>query len=333
MRLNLLKTAGEAVVLAAMSVLPVAAQRIQVEIGRSATAIPVCMSVVPAKIEGNVDIRALVKEAICKGSGEMLAEYTYVLKYVRRGMSLREESMVYEVYMPTLKNGTRGQGVMLLTSRDGKPVPPRELEKDRLRAGQQLEKEENKIAAAKTSESQITSVPTTGMLPLGMYPRITAGAQIFGNGGAVLDIPTFLTTCELTLVRREQRAGRERLVLSFKPPRNFLVDSTEAYITQLNGEVWIDARDRIVTRLVGWPANAPSGNEQNAATLTSDKPPAVYVEMVRLPTGVWLPALARINGLDYPRLFNLVAYDSTLTYTDYKRFSTEIKEVKVGTPN
>jgi hypothetical protein len=55
--------------------------------------------------------------------------------------------------------------------------------------------------------------------------------------------------------------------------------------------------------------------------------------MKRLPAGVWLPAVMLINGVDYPKLFDHVTSDSTLTYSEYIRFSTEIKEVKVGAPN
>lgn len=67
---------------------------------------------------------------------------------------------------------------------------------------------------------------------------------------------------------------------------------------------------------------------------STEKPPAVLVEMMRLPQqGIWLPRLTLINGAEYPTLFDGITMDSTATYSDYIRFSTEIKDVKVKTPD
>ena len=65
--------------------LPAFAQNTQVTVGKHASRIPKdCESVVPASIEGNVDIPALVKEAYCKGAGDMIADYSYVMNSRRR---------------------------------------------------------------------------------------------------------------------------------------------------------------------------------------------------------------------------------------------------------
>ena len=63
----------------------------------------------------------------------------------------------------------------------------------------------------------------------------------------------------------------------------------------------------------------------------ADAPPAVLVEMMRLPEGVWLPRIIRINGADYPTLFDGITTDSISTFSNFARFSTEIKDVKVNT--
>ena len=55
--------------------------------------------------------------------------------------------------------------------------------------------------------------------------------------------------------------------------------------------------------------------------------------MMRLREGVWLPRLIRINGLDYPALFDHIGFDSIWTYSEFIHFSTEIKDYKVNTPN
>ncbi|HXQ35964.1 MAG TPA: hypothetical protein VN843_18255, partial [Anaerolineales bacterium] len=97
----------------------------------------------------------------------------------------------------------------------------------------------------------------------------------------------------------------------------------EKYIARLKGEIWIDVQDRIVTRLIGWPQTATQSNQ---------KAPAVYFEMIRLPAGTWLPLVARINGTDYPGLFKGITNNLSLTFSEYKRFATEVKDQKMEPP-
>jgi hypothetical protein len=63
---------------------------------------------------------------------------------------------------------------------------------------------------------------------------------------------------------------------------------------------------------------------------SGEAPPAVYVEMMRLPEGVWLPRIIRINGADYDKLFDGITSESISTFSNYARFSTEIKDVKIN---
>jgi hypothetical protein len=324
----------------------VQAQNVHVELGKRSTAIPqVCESIVPAQIEGQVDVPALMKEANCKGSGDVLVEFTYVMTLAKREKNkkgqVREEQSVYEVYIPTLRSGTRARGVLLLTSHNGVAVPAEDLDRERLRAGERLEKAEDKIERDAMSHPARVVESAAGMLPLGTYPRTGINRDAFGirRGGVTLDVRTFLRTCELTPVGHEQVNGRDTLVLSFKPRPDAQFSPNEKYIAQLLGTIWIDARDRIVMRLAGWPAGATETNSSNStathsadSTSTGGRPPAVYLEMKLLAEGTWLPWMSRINGADYPKLFDNVSYDSTITYSEYKRFNTETMGVQLETP-
>jgi len=246
----------------------------------------------------------------------------------------KEESTTYEVFIPTLKSGTHAKGILVVTSRNGVPVLADELEKARKQAGERLEKAEEKNARETPSPAE-TDPGVKGMLPLGMYTQTTSNhSSLTGKGSAALAIHTFLKTCELTLVRREQHDGRETLVFNFALRPNARFNDNEKYIAQLTGEIWIDAQDRIVTRLTGWPSlSANNPNPFNPSLKPVERPPAVYVEMMRLPEGIWLPRVVRINGADYQKLFDGITGDSLSTFSNYVRFSTEIKDVKVNTPN
>lgn len=321
--MNRSKEFGQAVLILMVAFLSVTAQDIKdIRGAKDITEIPpACESVVPANLENKIDVKALVKESNCKGSGDMYLDYSYILKSVKRETKnqgqIKEESIVYEVFMPTLPNGTRGRGVLLVTSRDGVPVPPQELEKERLRAGERLEKEERKSASPSTSQTQ-TAANRSGMLPLGSYESFG-----FRGGKLVFNVRTFLTNCELTFIRRDQIQGREMLVFAFTPQASAQFKDNEKYIALLRGEIWIDVQDRIVARLAAWPEIATELNKNS---------PAVYFEMIRLPAGIWLPLETRINGIDYPGLFDRVKFYSTLNFSEYKRFSTEVKDQKLETP-
>lgn len=321
--------------LASWSLSPTAAQNMSVDISMRAAKIPkVCQSVVPASIEGRLDITALTREAICKGAGDMLIEYTYAMNVQTRKKEkhgkVKEETTTYEVFIPILKSGVLTTGIMLVTSRNGIPVPPAELEKERLKTGERLEKEENKIASADETTPPTNSISVKGMLPLGMYTRNTIRAAFGGRmASASLDVGNLLGTSDLTLLRREHPNGRETLVFRFAPRRDAHFQDSERYVTQLTGEIWIDATDRIATRLAGWPR----GPATQSLTASSAEPPAVYAEMMRLREGIWLPRVIRINGLDYPTLFDHIDFDSIWIYSDFIHFSTEIKDYKVNTPS
>lgn len=323
-----------------VATLPPAVAQVRVEAEKRATTIPkVCESVVPASVGDRVDIAGLAKEAICKGAGDMMAEYTYVMtsssrEKDKKGRVKKEETTTHEVYIPTLRGGTRAAGILLVTSRNGVPVPPDELEKERVRAGQRLEDEENKIARRSAPRTETSPDRTTGMLPLGKYPRMRIKRGLFGIGGAdvALVLQTFLERCELKLAGRDRINGRETLVFDFAPRPGVLFDNNEKYVRLLDGTVWIDAQDRIVTKLAGWPSSVKGTGVTDAAPPAGERPPAVFIEMTRLPEGVWLPSVVRLNGADYPTLFDGVTSDTTLTYGEYKRFTTETKDVQLETP-
>jgi len=315
------------------------AQGVRIEVGKRVTAVPkVCESVKPASIEAEIDIPGLVREAICKGAGDMLSDYTYVMTNTKRTIDkkghIREESTVYEVYMPTLKGGTRGRGILLVTSKNGIPVPAAELEKERAKAGERLEKEQGKVESQTPSLPEKDTILTKGLMPIGMYPRTRSLKSSFGRTKAdvALVVQTFLEKCELTFDHREQIDGHTTLVFNFKARSGAEFNDNERYIAKLHGKIWIDAAERIVTRLAGWPTSETSTMVTGIAPQSDESTPAVYVEMTRLPEGVWLSKTVRLNGADYRDLFEGIESDGTVSYSEYKRFTSEAQDVILDTP-
>jgi hypothetical protein len=319
------------------------AQNMRVEVRKEAARMPkVCEGLKPVSLEGAINIPALVREAHCKGAGDMLIEYTYVMKSVSRSRGksgeIKEETITYEVFMPVFKTGVNARGVLLVTERNGVPVPPEELEKERQRAGERLEKEEQRIERVKTTPPPVkASAALEGLMPVGMYPQTKTTRKSWGfeRGSLVLNPHTFLLQTDLKFQKREMLKGRDTLVFKFSPRPNAQLQDAEKYLTQLNGTIWIDAADRIISRLAAWPVPPAPDPKKRAAPpspITEASAPAIYVEMMRLPEGVWLSTLTRINGLDYPKLFDGIAYEMIFTYSEYKRFNTETLDPEIETP-
>jgi hypothetical protein len=97
----------------------------------------------------------------------------------------------------------------------------------------------------------------------------------------------------------------------------------ENYISKLKGRMWIDAEDRIVVRLAAWPAGS-QGSE--------NRPPAAFMEMTRLPVGVWLPKQVRLDGVDYPEIFEENLDETSFAYSEYRLPRTDVKSVNVAEP-
>ena len=280
-------------------------------------------------------MRALLNEAVCKGAGDMLTEYSYTLTSNRRTKNkngeAKESTTTFEVFIPTMKNGGHARGILVATSHDGVPVVPAELEKERMKAGERLEKEEAKLEREPSSPPSSEESATRGMAPIGMYSRtFVHHSSLTADRGAALTIQTFLQMCQFRFLKRASNEGREVLIFNFTPRPDAQFRDYEKYVAQLSGEIWIDAQDHIVSRLVGWPV---AGLDNTENSNPHERPPAVYVEMTRLKEGIWLPRMARINAADYPKLFDGITTDSTSTYTNYIRFSTEIRDVKVNPPD
>src|SRR5436190_23537548 len=122
-----LSSLGGAMLLMLLPALPALGQNAQVTVGKQTGRIPkACQSVVPASIESTVDISALVKEAYCKGAGDTIIEYSYTMVSASRSTNkkgqTKQESTTYEVFIPNLKSGTRGKGVLVVTARNGVPL-------------------------------------------------------------------------------------------------------------------------------------------------------------------------------------------------------------------
>lgn len=125
--------------------------------------------------------------------------------------------------------------------------------------------------------------------------------------------------------RRERFKGGDVIVFDYEPDPAFKPKSLNQKIFSLcTGAVWVDPVRKQVVRMEA-TLTKTSGNflakAKRGASFTIDN------ELVN--NEIWLPSRFDIN-LSVKILFAGITVNSLVKYGDYKRFETEVKDVKVG---
>ncbi|HEX8128798.1 MAG TPA: hypothetical protein VF527_06815 [Pyrinomonadaceae bacterium] len=290
---------------------------------------------IPADLS-TLDARALIRE-VAESERAMQPrrlEYTWTTKVTdrelgKRGEVKRETSKVYEVYP------VRGEFVRKLTSENGVPLSAQEAEKQFKKAVANLEKaarEEEKRSAPAAPPPPRPAADATGIPTFGFTngfkfrDGLSAGEFSFAPWRV-------LRAGEFFAPRRESLNGREMIVLDFRPRADFVpANDLQKPYAKLVGRVWIDIADRALARLEAWPLtpNAP-GAPIPATHARPDEPSIIYAE-TRLPDGIWLESLVRINTNGNKNVFNGVEVHTTKEVADFKRFEASAGDAKVEPP-
>jgi hypothetical protein len=142
-------------------------------------------------------------------------------------------------------------------------------------------------------------------------------------------VSDFLAACDFDSPQREIFRGRETVVINFRPRPGATFSKSTAYMSQLEGRVWIDLADKVVVRLAAWPRGGSLGQPGDAPL--EIRAPLVF-EQARTLEGIWLFSFMRINGFDYRELFPGVAVDYTFETFDYVHFKTEAGPARLDSP-
>ena len=271
----------------------------------------------PAQSPGlPADIPQLVREAYRNGaemSGRIF-QYTWTdtrrYRLVEKGGKVKEHpEQVYEVF----PNRVAGRLLLRrLVMEGGVPLSPERAAKEVKRLAEEIERDEREAErlSRKQAAKPERAAAEGACVPVGYTTAYGA------NGGLIaFSISDFLCAGEFSNLRRGEAGGREAFLLDFRPRADYVPPGKErALIKGLNGTVWIDAADRVVSRLEAWPAADPARGRPE---------PVLVYEQVRLADGTWMHASTRINTTRHPALFNRVTIEFREDFTGYKRFGTE----------
>lgn len=281
------------------------------------------------------NLGALLTECFCKGTGKLITEYTYLFettRYRKHDRGAPEiQTELYEVYAPPVKPGQLTYQIPILVSKNGKAISPKQLEKERLRAGEKLEKEEREAKNA-GNESPSFKAGCAGITPIGTYFTLTIPGEATERKFKFTPLSVLLFNI-FEAPRYEELNGRRMVALDFRPRGGVSFEADERYMEKLGGIIWIDAEDKIAARIEVWPL---SGNESmrsiSKGYAAAGKGPAVFYEQTRLPDGVWLPKKIQLNTNTYGFVFGRYYYDVINVFSEHKRFTTSVEEVTTARP-
>jgi hypothetical protein len=278
------------------------------------------------------DIPALIR-AVAQSEHAMQPhrmEYTWTMKLTerevnKRGEVTKETVNVFEVYP------VKGEFVRKLISENGVPVSPAKADEQLKRAVAKLEKaEQADQKRADTKPPPPTSDPSA--IPSFGFTSGFSFRENFSTGKFYFNPARILRAGEFSAPRREQFHGRDVIALDFRPRTDFVpTDELQKPYAKLAGRVWLDVADKTVARLEAWPVE-PLTMAGIAPALARPVEPDIVYEETRLPDGMWLESLVRINTTQHKPVYNGVDVNVTKEMSDFKRFQTTTDDATVEAP-
>jgi outer membrane lipoprotein-sorting protein len=266
------------------------------------------------------DIPALLKQV---GENEdeidrLLEKYTYTETITEReidsnGQMKSKETKTYEL---TFYKGNR---IRRLTSKDGKPLNPKEEaeeQKDVEKRIREIEKKETEKERKAQKDREVAQ---------------DKSGSPDGERGQRISIADVLRASKLINPRRESFRGREVIVFDFEPAPGYKPQKDyEKFFGKMAGAIWVAPDEKQVARV---EARLIEPYKVGGGVLASLKEGANFVlEADRINQEIWLPTRAEINLGVRVLLVKGFNINQTISYGDYKRFNVDAEKEKLKDP-
>ncbi len=241
---------------------------------------------------------------------ELLENYSFKQKTVKRELGkdgiLRETEA--ETYLLTFYKGNR---IRRLIEKNGRPLSPREQEREDREVQNRIQDIEKKIAREEAKEQNQTGAPD--------------------ENSRRISIAEVLRASNLINPRRERLKGRDVIVFDFEPNPNFDYNNAKSFLKffgKTGGVMWIDEKDKQVARL---EAELFDSFKVGGGLLAKLRKGASFMlEQDRINDEIWLPTVADINLSVRVLLFKGVSVNQLIKSYDYNKFNTEVQDSKIG---
>ena len=257
------------------------------------------------------DIRALLDQLQQNEDKveEILDTYSYVQKSTKR--ELGKDGVLRETESETRQlSFYKGYRISRVIEKNGKPLTQKQQRDEDKDAEKRVEEIEKTIANREKEELK------------GGPPR---------EDGQRVSIAEVLRASNLVNPRRERFRGRSVIVFDFEPNPNFNFKNAKSFLKffgKTAGVMWIDEQDKQVARLEAYLAD--SFNVGGGFLAKLRKGASFVLEQQRVNDEIWLPSVADINLSVRVLLVSGVNVNQKIESYDYRKFSNEVKDAKVG---
>ncbi len=272
---------------------------------------------------GKIDVPKLIRAAQLNGEAMSMQVFdfswksTTLVRQYKRAKLQKTLEQVHEAYpAPGLTFVAQK-----LIKENGLPLSEKRAHKEEKRVYDELKRAE--IAETLFAQETTAIADKTGCPTFGVWTVLN------GTGGkeTSLGISDFLCFSSFSDPRLERKDGREMVVLHFQPRDDLISLAKEKTpFTKLVGRVWIDVKDTIVSRIEAWPLESQTAVATNSLPAG---PAAVVFEDMRLPDGTWVRRSRYIDTRKDPVAFNGLNLEWKQDFSDYKRYFTEFKDLKI----
>ncbi|HTH50913.1 MAG TPA: hypothetical protein VL501_03210 [Pyrinomonadaceae bacterium] len=260
------------------------------------------------------DMQALFKELQANEDrlDDILDNYSYTQKAITR--ELDKNGQLRETESETIQlSFYKGFRISRTIEKDGKPLSANDQAKEDKDVQKQVEEIEKRIAK---DESRLGKQQSNGA-PSQDSRRIS--------------IAEVLRASKLTNPRRERFRGRDCVVFDFEPNPDFDLSKARSQLKLFGktaGVMWIDEQDKQVARL---EAVLYDSYKVGGGVLAKiNKGAAFTLEKERVNDEIWLPSQMEINFSVRVLMVKGLNINQLIKSYDYRRFKTEVKDVKVG---
>lgn len=139
-----------------------------------------------------------------------------------------------------------------------------------------------------------------------------------------VDVLKLLSNSHLTNFQRVQIDGRDTIIINFSPKSDAVFDDSLAYLSKIEGMIWVDEKDRRIIRIEGFPIGTLETNKNKTETERSEET-VFFFQQTKVKEGFWFPLTAWLNFTKLPQDFGSVRID--FSFSDYKKASVEVQTV------
>jgi len=249
------------------------------------------------------DIPALLSElrANAEKIDDILEDYSYTELRIDRELNSSGQ-MIEKESEKRLLTFFKGYRINRLIEKDGKPLTASDQEREDREAQKQVAEIEDKITKREARSVKRTGQPS--------------------NDGRRISVADALKGSLLKSPRREMFRGRPVIVFDYEPDPQFKPQTrNERLFSICSGTIWVDESLKQVVRLDATLIKS-AGNfiakAKSGASFSIDN------ELVN--NEIWLPSQADLN-ISIKILFAGININNLIKYGDYRKFSTEVKDV------